>query len=97
MSSSSYSAENGKHDDCIMTLVLFAWMVDEMYFKELYENNIRENLMKYMEEKESEENYLPFGFLDDGVEEYVPEEERDPFEEERIEILKQNAWLFEGL
>jgi hypothetical protein len=55
--------------------------------------NIRTNIV----ENENEENYLPFGFLDDGVEEYVPEEERDPFEEERIEILKQNAWLFEGL
>jgi len=91
--SGSYKAENGKHDDCVMTLVLFAWMSDEQYFKDTYDMNMRTNIV----ENENEENYLPFGFLDDGVEEYVPEEERDPFEEERIEILKQNAWLFEGL
>lgn len=73
--SGSYSAENGKHDDCVMTLVLFAWMVDEQYFKELYENNIRENLMRHLEEKENDENYLPFGFMDDGLNEntYVPQ------------------------
>ena len=51
------------------------WMVDEQYFKELYENNIRENLMRHLEEKENDENYLPFGFMDDGLNEntYVPQ------------------------
>ena len=85
--SGSYSAENGKHDDCVMTLVLFAWMVDEQYFKELYDNNIRENLMKYVDEKENEENYLPFGFMDDGT-------NPNPFPTQGTEFYEDNSWLF---
>ena len=93
----SYSAENGKHDDCVMTLVLFSWMVDELYFKELYENNIRENLMKYVDEKENDENYLPFGFLNNGVDEYdftIGNDENDQQDpQEHLEMLRKNMWL----
>ena len=92
--SGSYKAENGKHDDCVMTLVLFSWMSDEQYFKELFDSNIRQNLMEYMEEKENEENYLPFGFLDDGVEEYVPASEEEEENSEYTEMIKDNQWLF---
>jgi hypothetical protein len=95
--SGSYKAENGKHDDCIMTLVLFSWMVDEEYFKELYDNDIRENLMKYVEEKENEENYLPFGFLNDGIDEFISPSFEEDTQREDIEILKQNRWLFDEL
>jgi hypothetical protein len=54
--------------------------------------------MKYVEEKENEENYLPFGFLNNGMDEYIPpsmDEEED--ERQEIEMLKQNMWLFDGL
>lgn len=30
----SYKAENGKHDDCVMPLVLFAWAASQNYFQE---------------------------------------------------------------
>lgn len=93
----SYKAENGKHDDCVMTLVLFAWMSDEQYFKELFENNIRQNLMKYVEEKENEENYLPFGCLIDGIDDYIPMPSDDDEESQDTELIKQNMWLFDGL
>jgi len=95
--SGSYKAENGKHDDCVMTLVLFSWMVDEEYFKELYDSNIRENLMRYVEEKENEENYLPFGFLNDGMDEFIAPSFDEENETQDIEMLRQNKWLFEGL
>ena len=95
--SGSYKAENGKHDDCVMTLVLFSWMVDEEYFKELYDSNIRENLMRYVEEKENEENYLPFGFLNDGMDEFIAPSFDEENETQDIEMLRQNKWLFEGI
>ena len=85
--SGSYSAENGKHDDCVMTLVLFAWMVDEQYFKELYNNDVRENLMQYVDKKENEENYLPFGFMDDGT-------NPNPFPSQGSEIYEDYSWLY---
>ncbi len=85
--SGSYSAENGKHDDCVMTLVLFAWMVDEQYFKELYDNDVRENLMQYVDKKENEENYLPFGFMDDGT-------NSNPFPSQGSEIYEDYSWLY---
>lgn len=35
----SYEAEKGHHDDLVMTLVLFAWLSDQMYFKEMTDIN----------------------------------------------------------
>lgn len=56
---SSYAAEQGAHDDLVMTLVLFAWMSDQGYFKEMTEistlNNLRDNT-----DDELNEMMLPF-------------------------------------
>jgi len=61
----SYGAEDGKHDDLAMTLVLFAWLIDQPYFKELTDTDVRKQLQ---EENEGSliEDILPFGFIDDG-------------------------------
>ena len=48
-----------------MTLVLFSWLVQQQYFKELTEQDIREKM--YSEKiKQLEENMLPFGVVNDG-------------------------------
>jgi hypothetical protein len=61
----SYQAEEGQHDDLVMTLVLFAWLVRQDYFKELTDLDIRQRL--YEERmKDVENNLLPFGIIDDG-------------------------------
>lgn len=62
----SYEAESGAHDDMVMTLVLFAWLSDQGYFKDMTDIN---TLMKLREKSEEqlEEELLPFGFIDDGV------------------------------
>ena len=61
----SYEAESGWHDDLVMNLVIFAWLSDQMYFKDLTDIN---TLMKLIEktEEQIEEEMLPFGFVDDG-------------------------------
>ena len=64
----SYEAETGHHDDLVMTLVLFAWTSTQPYFKDLTDINIREELLKEKIAK-MEEDIMPFGFLEDGVEE----------------------------
>lgn len=61
----SYEAEPGAHDDLVMNLVLFAWLSDQDYFKEMTDIN---TLMKLREktEEQIEEELLPFGFIDVG-------------------------------
>jgi hypothetical protein len=48
-----------------MGLVLFAWMTDQQYFRELTDIN---TLMKLRDktEEELENDLVPFGFMDDG-------------------------------
>lgn len=61
----SFEAESGAHDDMVMTLVLFAWLSDQNYFKDITDIN---TLMKLREKTEAQidEELLPFGFIDDG-------------------------------
>ena len=77
---SSYEAESGSHDDLVMNLVIFAWLSDQMFFKDLTDIN---TLMKLREktEEQIEEDLLPFGFIDTGEE--TPEDEFD---------LAREAW-----
>ena len=61
----SYEAEEGKHDDLVMCCVLFSWLVNQDYFKELTDVDIRGAL--YAEnQKAIEQSVLPFGIIDDG-------------------------------
>jgi hypothetical protein len=64
----SYSADEGYHDDIVMTLVLFSWLTTNSYFKELTNINIRKEL--YEKRIEMIENEVtPFGIIDDGQQE----------------------------
>ena len=67
----SYEAESGAHDDMVMTLVLFAWLTDQNYFKDMTDINTLSRLREKTEEQ-IEENLLPFGFINDGREEPEP-------------------------
>lgn len=64
----SYSADEGYHDDLVMTLVLFAWVTASQYFKELNNSSKRELLYRDMINR-AEEELTPFGFILDGTEE----------------------------
>lgn len=41
----SYQAEEGQHDDLVMCCVLFSWLINQNYFKEMTDLDIRKNLM----------------------------------------------------
>jgi hypothetical protein len=62
----SYEGSDGNTDDLVMCLVLFAWLTDQTYFKELVNLDIRKKLWN---EKEQlvEQDMAPFGFVLDGV------------------------------
>lgn len=57
----SYEAESGATDDLVMGLVLFGWMSDQKYFKEL--TNIETlAILRDRTEAEIEASLLPFGY-----------------------------------
>lgn len=62
----SYKADDGYHDDLVMTLVLFAWFTTQRYFKEMTNNDIRHKLTEEMLANINS-SLLPVGFLDDGT------------------------------
>lgn len=66
----SYAADEGYHDDLVMTLVLFSWLTTNPYFKELTDTNLREIIYK-QRIKQIEEEMLPVGFINDGQQEEV--------------------------
>ena len=65
-SGDSFNAEEGSNDDLVMCLVLFGWLVDQQYFKELSNLNIREKL--YQSKMDAiDDMTVPFGIIDDGL------------------------------
>jgi hypothetical protein len=63
----TFKAEEGSNDDLAMCCVLFAWMVDQTYFKDLTDVDIRAK-MYAEQQKQLEEDMSPFGFISDGLE-----------------------------
>lgn len=61
----SYGADEGYHDDLVMTLVLFGWLTTNPYFKDLNNINIRQDMYENRI-KQIEDELTPFGFMDDG-------------------------------
>ena len=73
----SWMAEEGCNDDLMMCLVVFGWLSNQAFFKELTNTNARQ--MLYEEQaKLIEADMAPFGFVDDGI--VGPEEQ--PFTDE---------------
>ena len=64
----SFEAEDGCNDDLAMCLVIFAWLVQQDYFKEMTDNDVRKRI--YEEQRNQiEQDMAPFGFIADGLDE----------------------------
>lgn len=61
----SFEAESGYYDDLVICLVMFAWLVQQDYFKEMTNKNIASKVKEDSEE-DLLESLLPPGFFDDG-------------------------------
>jgi hypothetical protein len=62
----TFRAEEGANDDLVMTLVMFAWMTTQQYFKEIVNHDLRKQMQLEMMNQKDEE--LPsFGIFDDGM------------------------------
>ena len=83
-SGQSYNAEEGSHDDLVATLFLFGWMIEQRYFKEVTDTDLRERM--YQDQlREMEQSILPFGFIENGLD----EEETTQFGNERWVVDKE--------
>jgi hypothetical protein len=65
----SYEADKGCHDDLVMGLVLFAWMTDQQYFKEMTDISTLSKL-RDLSDDELEQQLTPFGFIETGHDNY---------------------------
>lgn len=68
----SYQAEEGAHDDMVMCLVLLGWALTQDYFKEVTDSDFR-NHIEQMNQQAIEEQMLPLGFINNGIDD--PEDE----------------------
>ena len=62
----SYEAEEGHTDDLAMCCVLFGWLIEQTYFKELTDDDIRARMFAE-QQNQLEQDMAPFGFMDNGV------------------------------
>ena len=75
---SSWQADEGQHDDLVMCLIIFGWLSNQPYFKELSNSNIR-NQMYVEQQNLIEQDMAPFGFVDNGVDTIDGEETIDEY------------------
>lgn len=76
----SYAADEGYHDDMVMTLVLFAWITRQPLFKDLTNVNLRKELFD-SQLKQIEEELTPFGI--------IPHDEEEP----KAELEAGDLWI----
>ena len=67
----SYEASDGNHDDLMMNLVMFGYFATSNNFAELTDINIKKMLFD-QRMQEIDDDVVPFGFIDDGLEEVPP-------------------------
>ena len=65
--SGTFVADEGYHDDLAMCLVLFGWVTTNVFFRDLTDVNIREELYNSQMSSISS-NLTPFGIIDTGQE-----------------------------
>jgi len=72
----AYEASTGYNDDLMATLVMFGWLTTQPYFKDLVNTDIRKKLFED-KLKKLEEDLVPFGFLEIGVDDERTQDEID--------------------
>ena len=84
----SWQAEDGSNDDLMMCLVIFGWVSNQGYFKELTDQNAR--MQMYAEQQNLiEQDMAPFGFVDDGINEQ-DQETIDEYGDRWIPVVRKN-------
>ena len=79
----SYEASDGNHDDLMMNLVMFGYFATGNYFTQLTDVDIK-NMMFEQQMKEIEDDVLPFGFIDDGIDAAEVEDQNDQWQTKKM-------------
>ena len=72
----SYEAEEGKHDDIVMSLVSFAWLTTQEYFSDLFNVDVKREVLMKMRDKMNmpmEVGFLPEQNIESPNDKYVPD------------------------
>lgn len=77
----SYAADDGYHDDLVMTLVLFGWLTREPFFRDMTDLNLRKALFEE-QTRQIESQLTPFGFISNN-----------PFKKEHAEVDNGVLWV----
>ena len=79
----SFEAESGATDDLVMCLVIFSWLANQRYFKELTDVDVRGQM--FADQKNAlEADMAPFGFIDNGLDD--PEGRNNSFFDDAGEL-----------
>ena len=79
----SFEAEAGATDDLVMCLVIFSWLANQRYFKELTDVDVRGQM--FADQKNAlEADMAPFGFIDNGLDD--PEGRNNSFFDDAGEL-----------
>lgn len=62
----TFKADEGYHDDLVMCMVLFSWLTNEPFFKDLTDLDLRKALFDG-QAKQIEEELTPFGIINTGI------------------------------
>jgi hypothetical protein len=68
-----FQAEEGSNDDLVMSLVLFAWLVSQNFFKDSTDTDVRQSLYDQNIAR-IEQDLTPFGFITDGVDDTIEDQ-----------------------
>ena len=74
----TYNAEEGHHDDLVMCLIIFGWLSNQSFFKDMSETDVRNALVEGSSSL-LDDDMTPFGWQDDGTDEEGSDFSVDPF------------------
>jgi hypothetical protein len=79
----TFNAEQGSNDDLVMTLVNFAWLMAQKFFRESVNNDIR----KVLQEEQMnvmDQDLVPFGIIDNGIDDPWNDDKTDKWFGDRM-------------
>ena len=85
---SSFEADDGCNDDLVACMFIFCWATDQTYFKELTNNDVREQMFKDQQDQ-LEQDMAPFGFVVNGLEDENVGEMVDEYRTKWNPIVRQ--------
>jgi hypothetical protein len=88
----SYEASDGNHDDLMMNLVMLGYFVSSQMFADMTDINLKQ-MMFESQMKQIEDDIVPFGFIDDGMDEIREIEQQDRYKSQEWQIWDDNPFF----